>query len=176
MSDLHLETPNARPSYEDFEIEPQCPRLALLGDIGNISDPQHFDFLNQQLQQCEIMFCLLGNHELYGTTFPNSKAKLCAFESDVEKQRRSPSSKIGKFVFMDRKRFDFSEDLTVLGCTLFSFIKSKQQDPVATFVLDFSNINDWTIESHNTAQSHLKWLNSQTSNVRGINYTAQLSS
>ena len=164
MSDLHLETPNARPSYDEFEIKPQCPCLALLGDIGNVSDPRHFGFLDRQLRQFELIFYLLGNHEPYGTTFPEAKAALRAFEADVEKRRCSADSKIGKFVFLDRRRYDCSEELTVLGCTLFSFIKPEQRDPVARFVSDFSNINNWTIESHNAAhQSDLQWLNSQLS-------------
>ena len=145
-------------------IEPQCACLALLGDIGNVSDPWLFAFLDRQLQQFEIVFYLLGNHEPYGTTFAGAKEMLCVFEADVEERRRLPNSIIGKFVFLDRKRYDYSENLTVLGCTLFSFIKPEQRDSVARFVSDFSKISDWNVESHNAAhQSDLQWLNSQIS-------------
>ena len=164
MSDLHLETPKARPSYDEFEVQPQCPCLALLGDIGKVLDPRLFSFLDRQLQQFRVVFYLLGNHEPYGTSFPEAKAMLYGFEADVEERRRSPNSKTGKFVFLDRKRYDCSEELTVLGCTLFSFIRPEQRDSVARFVSDFSNINEWTVESHNAAhQSDLQWLNSQIS-------------
>lgn len=164
MSDLHLETPQARPSYGDFEIQPQCSCLALLGDIGNVSDDRLFNFLDRQLQQFQVVFYVMGNHEPYGATFLIAKETLCAFEVEVEKRRRSSESKTGKFVFMDRRRYDLSEDLTVLGCTLFSFIRSEQRESVARFVSDFSNINDWTVESHNVAhRKDLQWLNSQVS-------------
>ena len=110
------------------------------------------------------MFYVLGNHEPYGTTFLDAKATLCAYEADVAKRRPSPTLKTGRFVFLDRQRYDCSEESTILGCTLFSFIKSEQRDSVARFVSDFSDINDWTVGSHNAAhQSDLQWLNSQIS-------------
>jgi len=58
VSDLHLETPQARPTYEDFKIQPECQYLALLGDIGNICDPRLFKFLEDQLRKFEIVFYL----------------------------------------------------------------------------------------------------------------------
>lgn len=165
MSDLHLETPKARPSYEDFEIQPKCHCLALLGDIGNVSDPRLFDFFNRQLQQFETVLYLLGNHEPYGITFSEAKEIVLRFEAEVEQQRRSPdNSTTGKFVFLERSRYDLSEDLAVFGCTLFSFVTPGQRNSVARFVSDFSRINEWTVDSHNAEhQAHLQWLNSQVS-------------
>ncbi|CAD6565105.1 MAG: hypothetical protein ASARMPREDX12_005692 [Alectoria sarmentosa] len=163
MSDLHLETPKVRPSYESFNIQPQCQCLALMGDIGHASDSRLFDFFNRQLQQFQAVLYLLGNHEPYGMTFPEAKEIVRAFEADVEQRRRSPSNAtMGKFVFLDRSRYNLSESLTVFGCTLFSSISLQQRDPVARFVSDFSSIDDWTVDSHNAAhQTDLQWLNSQ---------------
>lgn len=164
MSDLHLETPEARPSYEDFEIQPQCNRLALLGDIGNVSDPRLSNLLDRQLQQFEVVLYVLGNHEPYGMTVADAKASLRAFEADIEKRRQFPNSTIGQFLFMDRKRYEWSEHIVVLGCTLFSCIRPRQENSVARFVSDFSNIDDWTIECHNAAhQEDLQWLNAEVS-------------
>jgi Calcineurin-like phosphoesterase len=72
MSDLHLETPFARPTYQDFAatITPQSFYLALLGDIGYVCDTRLFKFLEAKLQRFEIVFFLLGNHEAYGMSFP----------------------------------------------------------------------------------------------------------
>ena len=166
ISDLHLETPNARPSYDEFNIQPRCPYLALLGDIGNVSDPRLFAFLDRQLQHFEVILYLLGNHEPYGMTFPRARAMMCAFEADVQSRCQSPNSNTGKFIFLDRTRYDCSEKLTVLGCTLFSSIRSEQRDSVSRFVSDFSNINNWTVESHNAAhRSDLEWLNFQVSSL-----------
>lgn len=73
ISDLHLKTPKARPTYDDFEIQPQSKYLALLGDIGNAGDPRLFAFLERQLRQFEIVFFLLGNHEPFGMTISEAK-------------------------------------------------------------------------------------------------------
>ena len=73
MSDLHLETPKTRPSYEELEIQPDCQCLALLGDIRNVSDPRLFEFFDRQLQQFETVLYLLGNHEPYGSTFTEAR-------------------------------------------------------------------------------------------------------
>lgn len=162
MSDLHLETPKARPSYDEFEILPRCPHLALLGDIGNVTHPQLFVFLTRQLQHFEIVFFLLGNHEPYGTTFSEAISKLSAFEAEVEEQRLTTPTNQGNFVFLNKTRYDLSEDLTVLGCTLFSSISPGQHHSVARFVSDFTHINKWTVASHNDAhQTDVAWLNRQ---------------
>ncbi|KAF7902675.1 hypothetical protein EAF00_002578 [Botryotinia globosa] len=63
MSDLHLETPSARPSYQHFKIQPECKYLALLGDIGKVLDYELNAFLEDQLRVFEIVFFVQGNHE-----------------------------------------------------------------------------------------------------------------
>ncbi|PMD16015.1 hypothetical protein NA56DRAFT_649836 [Hyaloscypha hepaticicola] len=83
VSDLHLETPQARPTYEDFKIQPECQYLALLGDIGNIWDPLLFSFLEDQLRKFEMVFYLLGNHEAYGTTVLGARTTARAFEHET---------------------------------------------------------------------------------------------
>ena len=67
MSDLHLETPSARPSYQHFKIQPECKYLALLDDNGKVLDYELIAFLENQLRAFEIVFFVQGNHEAYGT-------------------------------------------------------------------------------------------------------------
>ncbi|CCD46411.1 hypothetical protein BofuT4_uP040220.1 [Botrytis cinerea T4] len=67
MSDLHLETPSARPSYQHFKIQPECKYLALLDDNGKVLDYELIAFLENQLRVFEIVFFVQGNHEAYGT-------------------------------------------------------------------------------------------------------------
>jgi hypothetical protein len=166
MSDLHLETPQARPTYEDFEIQPECQYLALLGDIGNIWDPRLFKFLEDQLRKFEIVFYLLGNHEAYGTTVLVARTTARAFEHEMEELRSLPGSTLGRFIFLDQTRFDLTDSITVLGCTLFSRISNEQRESVALFCSDFSEIEDWTVETHNSAhQSDIGWLNSQIEHI-----------
>ena len=176
MSDLHLETPKAQPLYEKVETQPVYPCLALLGDIGHTSDPRLFDFFNRQLQKFQALLFLLGNHEPYGITFPKAKEIIPAFEADVEQRRCSPNSPtMGKFIFLDRPRYDLSDNMTVFGCTLFSSITLQQRDSVALFVSDISHIDDWIVESYNAAhQMDLQWLKSQFFECAQTNQIAPL--
>ncbi|KAM3527780.1 hypothetical protein MY4038_006163 [Beauveria bassiana] len=47
LSDLHLESPNG---YDIFQVEPNAPYLALLGDISYVKDDGFFCFLRRQLE------------------------------------------------------------------------------------------------------------------------------
>jgi len=67
MSDLHLEFLGGG----THNIEPKAPYLALLGDIGVLTDegmPHYRKFLLEQANQFKKVFVLLGNHEYYGST------------------------------------------------------------------------------------------------------------
>ncbi|KAF7511269.1 hypothetical protein GJ744_004834 [Endocarpon pusillum] len=166
MSDLHLETPLARPTYDDFAatITPKSPCLALLGDIGYACDPRLFSFLEDQLHNFQTVFFLLGNHEAYGTSFPAAKALVESFAVRIDEVRCT--SDIGKFVFLDQTRYDFEEGITVLGCTLFSRIPEQQADTTKMFVTDFSSIENWGVYHHNKAhESDLSWLNAQVDSI-----------
>ncbi|PMD12825.1 hypothetical protein NA56DRAFT_739287 [Hyaloscypha hepaticicola] len=73
---------------------------------------------------------------------------------------------MGRFIFLDQTRFDLTDLMTVLGCTLFSRISNEQRESVALFCSDFSEIEDWTVDAHNSAhQSDISWLNSQVENI-----------
>jgi len=167
MSDLHLETPQARPSYTDFKIQPQCPYLALLGDIGNILDSRLFTFLEEQLHNFQIVFYLLGNHEPYRANRQTALTTLRIFATKMEELRSTPGSNIvGQFVFLDQTRFDSSASVTVLGCALFSRISDEQRQSVALFCSDFSEMENWSVDSHNDAhESDLRWLNEQVEQI-----------
>jgi hypothetical protein len=166
ISDLHLETPQIRPTYGDFEIEPRTPHLALLGDIGNVCDERLFLFLETQLRRFQIVFFLLGNHEPYGMSFPAARTTMKSFENKMRALRKMSDPGVGEFIFLDQTRYDITSDCTILGCTLFSQILSEQIMPVQMFVSDFSNIEDWTPDRHCEAHtSDLSWLNLQVSSL-----------
>ena len=164
VSDLHLETPKFRRSYNQYDIPRKCPHLALLGDIGNVEHQELFDFLIRQLRRFNIVFYVMGNHEPYGSKLLDARAKLIAFEANVENHRKSSSDKTGQFIFLNQRRFDLSEDITILGCTLFSNVSQEQHDSVKQFISDFVEISEWSVESHVEAhEEELNWLNAQVS-------------
>ncbi|KAK7713360.1 hypothetical protein SLS64_004610 [Diaporthe eres] len=168
MSDLHLETPKFLPMYNEFQIEPRAKYLALLGDIGIAGDDNLFDFLTRQLGQFEVIFYVLGNHEPYSSRYEDAVARMEAFERSIASRtglgQKDENSHFGfsRFVFLNRRRFDLSSKVTILGCTLFSHISDEQRSTVALFISDFSNIADWSVDRHNTAhQADLAWLNAE---------------
>lgn len=168
LSDLHLETPLSRPTYDEFSITPQAPYLALLGDIGYVRDGRLFVFLETQLRRFKIVFFLLGNHEPYGATFPAAKAAMRAFQAQTEKATAGETeTEMGKLIFLDQTPYYIpGSKVTVLGCTLYSCVPPAQRGSVSLFVSDFQNISDWTVDQHNSAHdSDLYWLNEQITTI-----------
>lgn len=163
LSDLHLETPA---SYDLFKIPVQAPYLALLGDIGNVKDDGLFNFIEAQLQEFQIVFFLLGNHEPYYSNWSTAWAKIRAFSDMLNKKRQSRSEKLGKFVFLNQTRYDLAPDITILGCTLYSQVTQAQEERVSFGLNDFYCIQDWTVEDHNAAHlADVEWLNHQVSDI-----------
>ena len=163
LSDLHLEI---RSAYDNFIIPPNgATHLALLGDIGNAKDPGLFEFLSRQLLHFEVVFFLLGNHEPYHSSFPASLAALQKFATE-NKMARQSNPALGDFVFMDRTRYDVSDSVTVLGCTLFSYVTPEQRDHVSFGLNDFYHIEGWSVEQHNEAHVRdVAWLNLQVERI-----------
>ncbi|KAL4809169.1 acyl-CoA dehydrogenase/oxidase [Aspergillus unguis] len=162
LSDLHLENPRA---YDLFEIPPKAPYLALLGDIGAVKDDGLFTFLEKQLRNFALVFFLLGNHEPYGSNWSTAKDRVRKFSEEISR-RRAQETGLGKFVFLDQTRYDISEDVTVLGCTLHSRVPEAQTEMVSYRLNDFYDISDWTVEAHCEAhESDRKWLNEQITQI-----------
>lgn len=146
VSDLHLEIPSA---YDVFQIPPEAPYLALLGDIGLVNNDGFLSFIEAQLRKFQIVFLLLGNHEPWHSTWVKTKEKVRQFSDAVE--RRRSTGDLGAFVFLDQTRYDISPDITILGCTLYSQISTQHRERISFGVKDFYYIENWTVEDHNAA-------------------------
>ncbi|KAF2730934.1 hypothetical protein EJ04DRAFT_545477 [Polyplosphaeria fusca] len=134
VSDLHLETPIGLPSYASFKIPIHSSNLFLLGDIGLVKDDALFNFLRKLLRNRSLhIFYLLGNHEPYQLSL----------SSTVERMRNSESecklSFGGRFIFLNRDRYDLSSTITILGCTLWSDVEADQAADVAARLTDFND-------------------------------------
>ncbi|KAF9870558.1 calcineurin-like phosphoesterase [Colletotrichum karsti] len=143
LSDLHLESPKA---YDIFQIIPQAPILALLGDVGNVA--LHRDdfvtFLTQQLSQFRIVLFVPGNHEAYKSSWSKTIRILREFEQEAEIQHKDNPSR-GR---------------------LFSHVPPENHDDVSLGLNDFFQIDDWDIGTHNEAhQRDLAWLNTQVAEL-----------
>ncbi|KAM3450615.1 hypothetical protein NHJ6243_009767 [Beauveria neobassiana] len=131
LSDLHLESPNG---YDIFHVEPNAPYLALLGDIGYVKDGGFFCFLRRQLEVFRVVFLVLGNHKPYYSSWPEAKARVETFRMGLTQP--------DQLVLLDQTRYDLSPTVTVLGCTLFSYVAFENQDRVSMGLNDFYLIDD----------------------------------
>ncbi|KAI0546399.1 Metallo-dependent phosphatase-like protein [Xylaria curta] len=161
LSDLHLETPIFQPLYQKFPLCIEGSHIFMLGDIGLVLDDALFSFLGNLLTKFRgsRFFYILGNHEPYGTTLPVAVGRLRAFEKEARNQYG------GRFIFLNRDRFDVDANTTILGCTLWTDVLPQQAADVNALITDFNGSNgirNWTLENH--MEEHRKdrdWLNSQ---------------
>ncbi|GAM86999.1 hypothetical protein ANO11243_050200 [Dothideomycetidae sp. 11243] len=162
LSDLHLESPSA---YDVFDIEPQCENLALLGDIGNVRDDGLFSLLRVLLVRFRLVLFVAGNHEPYHSSWVAAKDRLASFSDEILTAREVDPS-LGRFVLLDRTRFDFSSSTTVLGCTLFSDVPVEKTEHISFGLNDFYHIADWSVAEHIKAhETDLQWLNTEVSRI-----------
>lgn len=165
VSDLHLEAPKA---YDIFELIPNAPVLALVGDIGNV-EPHRDDlvvFLNKQLRQFKAVLFVAGNHEAYHSTWPRTLEILKEIESDVQ-ARRATDETIREFVFLDRRAYRLDSNTVVLGCSLFSHIPPAREMAISMGMNDFYHTEaGWDVASHNAAHARdLQWLNNEVASL-----------
>ncbi|KAJ4362288.1 hypothetical protein N0V83_010381 [Neocucurbitaria cava] len=166
LSDLHLETPLSRPQYTTFNINAHANNFFLLGDIGLVKDNGLFIFLKQCLEQNPgaRIFYILGNHEPYQTTLNLAVEKLRVFEEEAKLEYG------GRFKFLFRNRYDLNQDITILGCTLWSAIQPHQATEVHTRLTDFNKargIQNWTLEDYSEEhRKDLEWLNAQVLSIQ----------
>jgi hypothetical protein len=53
------------------------------------------------------------------------------------------------FPFLDPTRYDLTERVTILGCTLFSHVTPEQASAVASRLVDFKDTLNWSVHDHN---------------------------
>ncbi|KAH6860670.1 hypothetical protein BKA58DRAFT_448343 [Alternaria rosae] len=166
VSDLHLETPMNNPQYSYVNLQVTGSALLLLGDIGLVSNDGLFTFLRNLLDQnrgCRI-FYVLGNHEAYQTTLGHAVNQMRDFENTAKQDYG------GRFRLLFRDRYDLNENVTILGCTLWSNIQPEQAAEVGSRMTDYNEergIQDWTPERSCMEHARdLAWLNTQVTQIQ----------
>lgn len=161
VSDLHLEVGQ---QYADFKIVPYAPRLILAGDIGRLADYDPFrGFLNSVCEHFIQVFLVLGNHEFFGVSRSEGLG--------LAKRMEEESGLKGTLVVMNRRRIDLHDPhgipVSVLGCTLQSYVPPVARDIVRQKINDFRRIKDWTVEDH--CEEHaldVAWLTNEINLIR----------
>lgn len=111
-SDLHLEKGFRR------NIVPKTPNLILCGDIGYVFQKSYEEFLlNETSPYFDRVFVLSGNHE-----YDNFKNDISLVDERIE----NICCKRNNIVYLQKKTFALSKDVSLMGCTLWSSLpKSK---------------------------------------------------
>ena len=152
VSDLHCE----RWAYErlrQLQHEREGQHLLLVGDIGDLRDPQMEQALQEVLSSYDTVMLIPGNHEFYRSSF----------EDTIAAGKRLEQALGTRFAFMHRKRVDLDNgDTTVLGCTLHSDIPAD----AIKLTNDFAKIHNWTHARHNEEHNNdREWLQSALADV-----------
>lgn len=160
ISDLHLETPLISPSYASLDLAILAD-ICLLGDIGLVKDDGLFAFLRSTLGRYKghRVFYVIGNHEAYQMSYGLAVEKLRDFENEAKADFG------GRFILLNRDRFDINSSTTILGCTLWSEISAEQANEARLRLTDFNEmrgIQGWSLEDHLAHHRRdLEWLNAQ---------------
>ncbi|KAG8526657.1 uncharacterized protein KY384_008086 [Bacidia gigantensis] len=163
MSDLHLEVGQQN---DTFEIKPCAPYLILAGDIGRLMDYDGFRaFLSLQCEHFTQVYLIVGNHEFFGVSRSEGLHLVDKLQEEATLRER--------LIIMNRRRVDLPA-VTVLGCTLQSFIPPEAEDIVGYRVNDFHHIKDWKVADHN-AEHHqdVEWLKKEIKSIRDIKTDAK---
>lgn len=109
------------------------------------------------------MFWVPGNHEFFGT----------AFEEGIKTARNleKESCMNGKLVLLHQTKYDVpNSQVTILGCTLWSQIPEESEKIVSDTVIDYKQINGWTVDTNNTTHElDLSWLRGQVAAIQTEN-------
>lgn len=165
LSDLHLET---FPTYNQYKhtVPETATYLALLGDIGHVVDVDFEKLIEKLLDHYAVVFYLLGNHDTARLSMTAAKQRVRALEkrlNQVADQRT-----IGRFVFLDSRRYDVDSRMTILGCTLYSHVPEDRLELVGGNMIEFIETPGWTVWSHNTAhERNIAWLNAEVEKIEG---------
>jgi predicted phosphodiesterase len=161
ISDIHLETPLSKSSYQKFQLELHASYLCLIGDIGLIKHAGLYIFLESLLKKTPnlTIFYVFGNHEYYEISMQMAHQKMEDFVKEMKWLYGD------RLILMNRRRYDVGRKITVLGCTLWSRIVREQMLACGYRLTDFHRnrgIQGWDVENHlKEHQKDLDWLNQE---------------
>ncbi|CDO78233.1 hypothetical protein BN946_scf184608.g3 [Trametes cinnabarina] len=177
LSDLHLEVERPAAGQEangggdlyKFDFPARADYLALLGDIGTTVEDRLFAWIRIQLERFEIVFYVAGNHEPHWSTLDASYACLEAFAAACAKDAASTSGdgpSLGRFVLLNRTRYDLSPNVTVLGCTLWARLDPDKLDVLESSLNDFRCIRGFDAAAYQAAHERdAPWLEQAVTDI-----------
>mmetsp|Transcript_44770 Transcript_44770/g.112851 ORF Transcript_44770/g.112851 Transcript_44770/m.112851 type:complete len:671 (-) Transcript_44770:781-2793(-) len=139
LSDVHLEfyanwEAGKRAAALDALLEPAADYVALLGDIGLVSEALYSAFLLRLASKFKGVYVLLGNHEYYRNTVRGT------LDAALEVCELHPN------LHLVQKHSFLLEGVRVLGTTLWSLVPESEQEVVSMCMTDYHRILDDTVE------------------------------
>ena len=137
-------------------------RLILIGLLVDYDN--YLDFLRKQTDRFELVFLVLGNHELYDETFATGLHNAVQLEQE-------PSLN-GRLILLHRGSYEIpGSNVTILGCTLWSKVPNESRDIVQMKISDFKKIQDWTVDDQASHDADLTWLLGEIESIHSRNET-----
>lgn len=155
ISDVHTEFYSINsPNFP--QLKPLANNLILAGDLGSpiTAQDRYIRFLHENSKKFENIFIVAGNHEFYDSNIPFTKKAI-----------REIVNQYSNIHFLDKTRIDY-EDISILGCTLWSDIQNEQKLHVKSSLADFYHIHNFTIENSNELhKQETLWLQSEIDKI-----------
>lgn len=96
----------------------------------------------------------------------HARTELKDFASRIRAQRLSDPT-LGTFILLDRTRYDLTDNVTVLGCTLWSALSPTTLESVSRDLADFRLVHDWTAEDYTAAHAQdLQWIVNECATIK----------
>ncbi len=163
VSDVHTEF--YKVNSTDFpEIIPYAEVLVLAGDIGNLSHGlrQYIRFINENSKKFKLVIIVMGNHESYNSSIEYAKNQIQKYIST-------------NVFLLDKDRYDIDDNVTVLGCTLWSKILDHQKPFVKNQLGDFMRIEGLNIYKYNELhETDVNWLTSEIEKIKSSEPTRKI--
>lgn len=160
ISDIHLEF------YKDINIldfvSPCAPYLAICGDLGYPHLDNFKEFITQASKLYTKVFYVSGNHEYY--TCKNDSLPTI---EEIDNQIETICNSLGNVYYLNDKEHLLTNDIVILGTTLWTDIPEDKQMRIQQIVNDYRYIytteddckctitSEFTTALHN---DHVKWL------------------
>lgn len=141
LSDIHLEHYDTYPGIKTFISDVgSADYLCLCGDIGAPFEPSYKRFLEECADgSWKKVFVIAGNHEMYGKRLKEVYNHINTLCNQIDSN---------KLVFLQNTGFDVSDNIRVIGATLWSEIDYDEHYSIGCFIADFRKIKDFTTNDY----------------------------
>lgn len=102
---------------------------------------------------------------LVDSSQPEARGRLVSFVAK-SKSMRASNPTVGEFIFLNRTRYDLTEEVSILGCTLWLDVPPTSLEAVGRGLNDFRQVKNWSLEKYIAAHTQdVQWLEQQCTKI-----------